>query len=182
MANWLLAQESGKGCLRAVVADVRICKNICTLDHVICCRTYRAEIIWGSSPFQNLICSNNCFWERISLRSSVAFFFFLNGKENSLYMKVLFWEKQAMLPVMFPGKTCDLFFEWIMDYLVIDSSLHRKWTVWLLHLTLHSFAFVYRDHIYTVDMDTSHTEEIYFSKVSSFYHHPETKDTRTNFK
>lgn len=33
----------------------------------------------------------------------------------------------------------------------------------------------YRDHIYTVDMDTSHTEEIYFSKVSSFYHLPETE-------
>lgn len=46
------------------------------------------------------------------------------------------------------------------------------------YLTLRSFIFVYRDHIYTVDMDTSHTEEIYFSKVSSFYHHPETKDTR----
>lgn len=44
------------------------------------------------------------------------------------------------------------------------------------------FAFIYRDHIYTVDMDTSHTEEIYFSKVSNLYHYPETKDTRTSFK
>ena len=30
------------------------------------------------------------------------------------------------------------------------------------------FFFVFRDHIYTVDIDTSHTEEIYCSKVSSF--------------
>lgn len=39
---------------------------------------------------------------------------------------------------------------------------------WCLCLTLYSFFFVYRDHIYTVDIDTSHTEEIYCSKVSSF--------------
>lgn len=103
-----------KGALKAVTTDFRIQNNICMLDcgcrTDICCRTDREEVIWDLSPFPNLICSNNCFWERILLWSFVVVFLFsLNGKADSLYVKMLLWEKQEILPAMFPGKTL-LFF------------------------------------------------------------------------
>lgn len=66
------------------------------------------------------------------------FSFVLYGKEDSLYMKVLFWEKQAILSVMFPGKTCDIF---LMDYgLCCDRQFSSQKMNCLT--TLFDFAFI----------------------------------------